>query len=268
MLSLKEIFDVEKPIIGVVHLLPLPGSPMFDGLIDAIIKRALSDASALVKNGVDGLIVENFGDKPFTKNRIPREGFALMSIIVKRIVDSFNVPVGVNVLRNDALSAMALAYASGADFIRVNVYTDTMVTDQGIIEPIAWRLLSYRRALNADVRIFADVLVKHAKPIVDISIRDSVKTAVYRGLADALIVTGSETGAPVDIDTLREAKEASGGVPVLAGSGVNLGNVAEILSLADGAIVGTFFKKDGLTENPVDGSRVKKLTSLVKKLFR
>ncbi len=265
---IRELFDVGKPIIGVVHLLPLPGSPLYSGKIDFVVDRALNDARLLVENGVDGLIVENFGDKPFTKSRIPREGFALMTIIVRKIVERFEVPVGVNVLRNDALSAMAIAYATRCDFIRVNVYTDTIITDQGIIEPVAWKLLNYRRRLGADVYIFADVLVKHGKPLADVEVEESVKNAVYRGLADAIIITGPETGSPVDLEFLHKAKKAAGKVPVFAGSGVNLDNVEEVLSIADGAIIGTYFKKGGVTENPVEGERVKKLISVVKKVFR
>ncbi len=267
MLDLEELFSVRKPVIGVVHLLPLPGSPLYRGNVRHVVERALEDAELLVENGVDGLIIENFGDKPFTKGRIPREGFALMAIILSKIVERYKVPVGVNVLRNDALSAMALAYVTGCEFIRVNVYTDTVVTDQGVIEPIAWRLLNYRRELNAHVYIFADMLVKHGRPLVNVEIEEAVKNAVYRGLADAVIVTGPETGSPVELEVLRKAKRVAGEVPIIVGSGVNPQNVIELLSIADGVIVGTYFKKEGVTENPVEGERVRELVSIVKEVF-
>ncbi len=267
MVNLEKLFGVQKPVIGVVHLPPLPGSPLYKGDMRYIVERALKDAVSLIENGVDGLIIENFGDKPFTKSRIPREGFALMAIILSKIVEFSKVPVGVNVLRNDALSAMALAYVTGCEFIRVNVYTDTVVTDQGVIEPIAWRLLNYRKRLNTRVYVFADVLVKHGKPLVNLSIEEAVKNAGYRGLADAVIITGPETGSPVEPKVLRRAKRVIGEVPIIVGSGVNPQNVIELLSIADGVIVGTYFKKEGVTENPVEGERVRKLVSIVREVF-
>jgi len=263
-----ELFGVEKPVIGVVHLLPLPGSPRYGGSLEEVLERALEDARALVEGGVDGLILENFGDKPFPKRRISREGLAAFAVVAREVVREVSIPVGINVLRNDALSAMAIAYASGARFIRVNVYADVVAADQGIVEPAAWDVLRYRRWLGADVRVYADVLVKHSRPLYPADIETSVKNAVGRGLADAVIVTGPETGSPPDLSRLRAAKRAAGSAPVFAGSGVVPENAVEVLAIADGAIVGTYFKIGGITENPVDRERVERLVSLVRRFYR
>ena len=264
---LKEIFGVNKPIIGMVHLLPTPGAPMYrGGGIEPILRRAVEDARALKDGGVDGVIVENYGDTPFKPTRVDPQTIATIAIAVKEVADAADLPIGVNVLRNDALSAMAIAHATGARFIRVNVYIETMVTDQGIIDACAHEVLRYRKALDADIKIFADVHVKHAVPLVPRAIEEVAMGSVERGMADALIVTGPRTGARVELEDLVKVKGAVPDTPVLAGSGVDKTNVLEILERCDGAIVGTGLKVDGVTTNPVDGRRVTELMQNVRRI--
>ncbi|NEN94596.1 MAG: BtpA/SgcQ family protein, partial [Moorea sp. SIO3I7] len=159
-MNLEQIFQTPNPIIGVVHLLPLPTSPRWGGSLQAVIDRAEQEVTALGSGGVDGVIVENFFDAPFTKNQVDPAVVSTMTIIVQRLMNLVPIPIGINILRNDAHSALAIATCVGAKFIRVNVLTGIMATDQGLIEGQAHTLLRYRRALGSDVKILADVLVK------------------------------------------------------------------------------------------------------------
>lgn len=227
-----------RALFGMVHLGPLPGAPLFRSL-DEVLELALSDARAIAEGGCDGLVIENFGDRPFTRGRVEAETVAAMTRVIAEIAREVRIPFGVNVLRNDALSALAVAAATGAAFIRVNIHTGAAVTDQGIIEGDAYATLRRRTALAPDVLIFADHLVKHATPMGEVSAKD----LRLRGLADALIVTGGETGAAADpsrLHALREELDA----PLLVGSGLSAENAAQFGD-ADGAIVGTSLKSEG-----------------------
>ena len=251
-----------KEIIGVVHLLPLPGSAGWKGDLEAVIGSALRDTEALVGGGVDAVIFENFGDVPFLSGPVPPETVAAMAVIIETVAGQVDVPFGVNVLRNDPIAALGLAYATGGEFIRVNVHTGVMVTDQGIIEGGAAKTVRRRSGLGAKVKVLADVLVKHAVPLGEQDIRDAAKAAVHRGLADGLIVTGSFTGEEADLSDVKAVKEVvPGGTPVLVGSGVTEANIGTYLEWADGVIVGTSLKRDGVVSNPVDQGRVARLVS-------
>ena len=250
-----------RSIIGVVHLRPLPGSPRCDDSREQIRQHALLDAEALLEGGIDAIIVENFGDAPFQPGKVDSSTVAEMSILVSSIIELANtVPVGVNVLRNDASSALAIAAATGSCFIRVNVHTSAMLTDQGWISGRAHETLRQRQSIDADtIAIAADVGVKHATRSNDYNAGNAAIETVGRGLADAVIVTGKSTGDPLDFEELQQVRIAIPETPVLAGSGVNESNVAQILKIADAAIVGTSLKKDADVKNPVDVSRVKNL---------
>jgi membrane complex biogenesis BtpA family protein len=237
-----------RALFGMVHLGPLPGAPLYASL-DEVLELALHDARAIVDGGCDGLVIENFGDRPFTRGRVEAETVAAMTRVVAEIARQVRVPFGVNVLRNDALSALAVAAATGAAFIRVNIHTGAAVTDQGIIEGDAYATLRKRAALAPDVLIFADYLVKHATPMGEASAKD----LRLRGLADAIIVTGSETGAAADPSRLQELREQLE-APLLVGSGLSTENAGQFAG-ADGAIVGTSLKSDGR----VDRARVQAL---------
>jgi membrane complex biogenesis BtpA family protein len=264
--TLQELFGARKYVIGMVQLLALPGAPRWAGEMGQVLARAVSDAQALERGGVDGLIVENFGDAPFSRDRVEAHTVSAMTLAVWAVVDAVQIPVGVNVLRSDSISAMAIASTTGASFIRVNVHTGAMVTDQGIVEGRAHRTLRYRRELGADVKVLADVLVKHASPLGGLSVERAARDATYRGLADAIIVTGVGTGEPAELEDVIGASEAVPEYPVLVGSGVNEGNIAKLLAVADGVIVGTSLKEGGVVSNPVDETRVAKLAALVREL--
>jgi membrane complex biogenesis BtpA family protein len=244
-----------------LHLLPLPGSPGYTGNLEAIRSRLLSDAEALTRGGVHGLMLENLGDAPFYPRRVPAEVVAHMSALAIAVRERFDLPMGINVLRNDGLSAVAVAQACGAEFIRVNVLCGARLTDQGLIEGIAHDLLRFRARLGAGrVRIFADVNVKHSAPVgPSRPIAEEVADTIERGRADALIASGPGTGRQTDLSELRQIKAAAGTAPVLVGSGVRPETISEYLSVADGFIVGSALKHNGAADNPVDPARVQAL---------
>lgn len=250
------LFGQRRPVIGVIHLLPLPGSPRARSLSE-VHRRALADARSL--RGVHALIVENFGDAPFVAGPVDPQVVACMTSIAREIPR----PLGINVLRNDARAALAIALAADADFIRVNIHTGVMQTDQGIIEGRAAETLRYRKIIGSRALIFADVLVKHATGTGDPSF--VARDTAYRGLADALLVTGPETGRPPDVERLRTVNRAVPDRPVLVASGVTAENLRDFAE-ADGFIVGTEFERGGRSGNPVDASRVRRLMDAWRRL--
>ncbi|SRR5579875_195438 len=261
---LEELFGTRKPVIGVIHLLPLPGSPRWDGRMEPILLRAEQEAAALATGGVHGIVIENFFDAPFTKGRVDAATACALTLAARRVMSICELPVGINVLRNDGLTALAVAATVGARFIRVNVYTGAMLTDQGIIEGQAHELLRYRRELSAGrtIKILADVMVKHAAPLTPKSdIRQMAKDTVHRGLADGVIVSGVATGAGPDIEDVRAVREAVPSTPIFIGSGTTKDNIGELLRIADGVIVASTLKRQGVLENPVDVDRVRSLMS-------
>jgi hypothetical protein len=254
--DLYQLFKTRTPIIGVVHLLPLPTSPRWGGNLKAVIQRAEQEAAALASGGVDGIIVENFFDAPFTKNQVDPAVVSAMTVVVQRIKNLVTLPIGLNVLRNDGKSAMAIAYATQAQFIRVNVLTGVMATDQGLIEGEAHQLLRYRRELGCDVKILADVLVKHARPLGSPNLTVAVKDTIERGLADAIILSGWATGSPPNQEDLELAIGEANGTPVFIGSGANWQNIATLMQAANGVIVSSSLKRHGRIEQPIDPIRV------------
>jgi len=263
-MDFQETFGTDTPLIGMVHLPALPGSPAFEGNREAIRAAALGDARALGEAGFDGLLIENFGDAPFYPDDVPTHVVAEMTAVARELDIAVDLPWGVNVLRNDAGAALSVAAAAGGDFIRVNVHTGTAETDQGRLEGRAHETLRLRDRIGTDVAILADIAVKHAAS-PDREVSALAHEAIGRGLADGLIVSGPETGAAVESDLLRTVldarDDADRGVPVFIGSGVTADNAAVLLDLADGAIVGTALKHDGKTTNRVDPDRAAALVA-------
>ena len=264
---LQSLFQTHKPVIGVIHLLPLPGSYGWNGDLDEVLIRAEQEAMALSSGGVDGIIFENFFDAPFARDRVDVATACAMTLCGRKIVDSSRLPVGVNVLRNDALTALGVATVCGARFVRVNVLSGAMLTDQGIIQGDARSVLNYRRQVSAqgDIKIFADVMVKHAYPLSqNLEIGQVARETVERARADGIIVSGVGTGSAPSIDDLKRVKDCVPETPVLIGSGANLENVTPLLEYADGIIVGTSIKRKGEVSNPVDVDRVRMLVEAVR----
>lgn len=270
--SLERLFGVDKPVIGMVHLWPLPGAPAYGGWsMDFIVEKALEDARALEEGGVDGLIVENMWDIPFYSGvqRIPPEEVAALAVAAREVVKSTSLPVGVNMIHNGGRALLGVAKAAGARFMRVDLYTGAAVWDTGELDHgVAADLMRLRKMLDAwDIHFFADVVKKHSVVFPGITLETHVTWAAFY-LADAVIITGGMTGEPPTPSDVERAKKAAPGTPVIIGSGLTPENAGQLLSRADGAIVGTYFKKHGLTQNPVDPERVRRLMSVVRNLRR
>ena len=254
------VFGEQRPLIGVIHLPPLPGAPGWGGDMGAVEAWALADAQAYADGGATAVLVENFGDHPFFPHQVPPETVAAMGRIATAVVRTVPLPVGINVLRNDGAAALAVAVASGAQFIRVNILSGAMVTDQGLIQGCAAGLLRQRRLLAADdVAVLADVLVKHALPLAPLPMPTAVRDTLERGGADGVIVSGDSTGTPVEPEILQQARHGAQGAPVLVGSGFGPATVDRLGPLCDGVIVASALKQDGRLCNPVDPRRVAQL---------
>jgi membrane complex biogenesis BtpA family protein len=244
-----------KPVFAMVHLLPLPGAPLFGGSMDAVVARALADARAIAGAGAAGIFVENFGDRPFAKTIGPVT-VAAMARCIAEIAREIEIPIGVNALRNDGLAALAIAAATGAAAIRVNVHTGAMLTDQGVIEGDAAAVLRERARLGADIAIFADWMVKHAAPLGPMDPGQAALDLRERGLADAVVVSGRATGEAAEIEKLELLRSVLPDAPLVVGSGLSRRNARDMARIADAAIVGTSVKRGGRPDAPVDRRRL------------
>ncbi len=254
----------QKPVIGMLHLPALPGSPGYGGDWAKARGALLRDVELLSAGGVDGLMMENFGDVPFYPGRVPIYVAAQMTAMAMEVRRATDLPLGINVLRNDGQTALAVALAAGADFIRVNVLCGARVADQGVLQGIAHDLLRERAMLGAShIKIMADVDVKHSAPLAARPIADEVDDTLKRGLADALVVSGAGTGKTTDLQKVRDVKAAAGAAPVFIGSGITAQSVRSYFDVADGFIVGTALKYDGVATAPIDPSRVAALMRAV-----
>ncbi len=252
------LLSIEKPLVGMVHLLPVAGSARYARQgVGPILDAALRDLAALERGGADAVLVENFGDAPYGK-LAPRETVAMMAVVLRAVVEAASVPVGVNVLRNDGLAAMSIAAATGASFMRINVLAGVAFTDQGIVEGQARELHALRRDLGADVEILADVHVKHAAHLTRL---EEAAVDTERNHPDALVVSGIGTGyetRPEDLETVGRTVA----LPVFIGSGVCADSVAAYRN-ANGFIVGTSLKERGVADSPVDEKRVRSLATAI-----
>ncbi len=270
MWSREEFYDRINPgAVGMIHLPALPGSPAWAGDLPAVQRFALADAAALVEGGLTAVMIENYHDVPFYPGSVPAETVATMTSLIGRIRNEFpQLTVGVNVLRNDVESALAIAVATGAHFVRVNVHSGAAVTDQGPIVGRAWHTLRKRRELGADqpdsyVAILADVRVKHARPMVERPLAEEAQDLRLRGLADGVIVTGVATGSGTDPGEVLAVREALPDCPLLVGSGMTTATVGQFLPAADGCIIGSSLKELDVTgeQAPVSVARTKEFVS-------
>ncbi|HPD07265.1 MAG TPA: BtpA/SgcQ family protein [Candidatus Bipolaricaulis sp.] len=256
--SLGDLFGVEVPVIGMVHLWPLPGAPGYTGYgMEKIVAAALSDARALVRGGVDGLIVENMWDLPYHVGRaVPPEESACHAVAARAVVEEVSVPVGINVVHNGGVVALAIAVACGAAFIRVCLLTGAQVWDTGEFDHgCAAELLRKRKELGAEhIKLLCDVDKKHAVRFPGIDLATHIAWTEFYG-ADALIISGRMTGDAPAGEKVRAAKELAHR-PILVGSGATEENIGHFLQWADGVIVGSSLKRGGEPTAPVDEERV------------
>jgi hypothetical protein len=257
---------VPLPVIGMIHLLPLPGSPGFGGEPGRVRDAMMRDAEGLARGGVDALLLENFGDVPFYPGAVPPHVVAAMAVLAGELRGVVDLPLGINVLRNDALAALGIAQAAGAAFVRVNVLAGARLTDQGLVEGQAHTVLRERARLGAgEIRIVADVQVKHSAPLAPRPLAEEAAELVERAGADALVVSGTRTGVAPAIEDLDSAREATR-APVLVGSGLTADNAKSLLRVADGAIVGTSVKDPDAARGGVDHGRVTRLMEAVRRV--
>jgi uncharacterized protein len=264
--SLAEFFGVPKPVIGMVHLWPLPGAPGYTGYgMQTIIDHALRDAEVLVQGGVDGLIVENMWDLPYYVGaEVKPEAMTTQAVVAAEVVKSFPLPVGINVIHNGGIVCLAIAVAARARFIRVCILTGSRLWDTGELDHgCAADLVRKRKELHAEgIHIFADVDKKHSVSFPGLDLATHIEWTEFYG-ADALIVTGRMTGSAPDAEKVREARSLATR-PILVGSGSNRENIGPFLQYADGVIVGSSLKKDGVMQNPVDLQRVREFMDAVR----
>ena len=256
--------DHRQIVIGMLHLPALAGAPLARLDQKQIREGLLRDAETLAEGGVQGLMMENFGDVPFFPGSVPAHVVAQMTALACAVRERIALPLGINVLRNDGRAALAVAHAAGADFIRVNVLCGARVADQGLIQGIAHDLLRDRALLGATtVKIFADVDVKHSVAVAERPLEDEVADLIERGRADAVVVSGAGTGKATDPAKAERVKRAAAETPVFIGSGITAETIAQFRESADGFIVGTALKQDGIATNPVDLKRVRALMAAV-----
>lgn len=263
--SFHDLFGVKKPIIGMLHLPPLPGSPIYNGKgLKEIIDRALYDANELQEGGVDGLEVENFSDPTYYPQEVGPELTAAIAVISDHVIRAASKPVGICILA-DPKASLSVAHAVGATFVRATFFTEASVDVSGLVCPKPHELLRFRKFLDPSIKIFTDVHIKHSAPLVNRPLGDSALDAKYF-LSDAVIISGTHTGKETKLEDIKEAKDAVEDFPVLVGSGFRKEQAAKIFAIADGAIVGTSLKKDGVSSNVVDRNRVKELMDVVKEI--
>lgn len=267
--ALHELFGRDKVAIGTIHLRPLPGSPAYRGeSLDSILEAALTDAEAYTAGGIDGLIVENSGDVPFSKpDDIGPETIAYMTSLTGAVVRAAHIPVGVNCLANAVIPAIAAASAAGARFVRSNQWVNAYIANEGYVEGASSRALRFRTSISAHhIRVFADVHVKHGSHsiVADRLVSEQARDAEFFD-ADVLIATGLRTGHATSIAEVDDVRAGSQ-LPVIVGSGLDVGNIDALFGAADGAIVGSSLKRDGAWWNPVERARVEALMERARRI--
>lgn len=263
----------KKPfVIGMVHCRPLPGSERYEkASFKSVVKKAIEEAKILEDNGIDGIQIENMWDRPYRKGKdIGYETVASLAVVANEVKHAVGVPIGINCHLNGGLQALAVAVAAEAQWIRVFAWVNAYISNAGLIEGIASDVLRYRRTLQASdqVKILADIRVKHGSHFIvhDRSLVEHAKDA-EEYLADAIIVTGSETGSAPSPDEVKQVKKVAK-IPVFIGSGLTAENVYPFLPHIDGCIVGSYFKYDGKWYNEIDPSRVKNFMKIIDEFRR
>ena len=265
-MNFKKIFSNSKPIIGMVHLPALPGTPLYSKStgIENIINTAKKDLIALQNAGVDAVMFGNENDRPY-ELKVDISTTATMAYVIGVLKETLKIPFGVNVLW-DPISTIALATATGASFAR-EIFSGLYASDMGLWNPDAAKSLRYRKSLdNENLLLFFNISAEFAHSIDRRSLAERAKSVAFSSLPDAILVSGPITGESADINELASVKKIINTIPVLANTGVNISNVEEILKIADGAIVGSSLKVDGITWNQVDEKRALEFMNKVKEI--
>ena len=263
------MFSNPKPVIGVVHVGALPGTPRSSLTVAELVKSARDEAGLYRECGVDGVIIENMHDVPYMRGEVGPEIVAAMTAIGREVKSECGLPVGIQILAGANIEAMAVAHAANLDFIRAEGYAYAHVADEGLIQASAAKLLRYRRMIGAErVQVWTDVKKKHSAHAItaDVSLGETAETVEFMG-ADCVIVTGSVTGQAPKVADVQEAKTHCG-LPVFLGSGISERNIDEFYNEADGFIIGSAFKVDGLWSNTIDPARVTRFVNVLRNRAR
>ena len=259
------LFNLYKPIIGMIHVDALPGTPKYNGSVKAIIDRAVSEAELYQSLDVPVLMIENMHDVPYLNRNVGPEITALMTTILYEIKKKTCLPLGIQILAGANREALAAAHSAGADFIRAEGFVFAHVADEGTFNSDAGELLRYRKQIGTEnILVFTDIKKKHSSHSItaDTNIVDTAKAAEFF-LSDGVIITGSSTGSEPSLEEIKSVK-AKVGIPVLAGSGITAENINAYLEYCDGLIIGSYFKQEGKWSNPIDPDRVKNLLNRIK----
>lgn len=261
------LFSHSKPIIGVIHVGALPGTPAAAESVSELITRAAREAAIYRDGGLDAIMIENMHDVPYLRSSVGPEIVAAMTLIGQAVKIESKLPVGIQILAGANIEAMAAAHAAELDFIRAEGYVFAHVADEGWIESSAANLLRYRKLIGADrIRVWTDVKKKHSAHAItsDVTIGEMAETVEFmRG--DVVIITGSATGKAPDIEDVKEARSHCR-LPIVLGSGIDADNLSSFYESADGFIIGSYFKIDGHWANTVDPQRIDKLIQAAQKL--
>jgi membrane complex biogenesis BtpA family protein len=264
-----KVFELNKPIIGMIHVDPLPGTPNYRKSVKKIISRAVSQAIIYKDSGIHAVSIENMHDAPYLNRQVGHEISTLMSIIAYEIKKITNIPVGIQILAGANKEALAAAHSSEVDFIRAEGFVFAHVADEGVIESDAGELLRYRKQIGAEnVKVFTDIKKKHSAHSItdDIDVGETAKAAEFF-LSDGIVITGTSTGLEADLNEVKSVK-TSVNLPVIIGSGVSEKNIGKYFNLADAFIVGSYFKLGGKWKNDVDPNRVKTFLKTYRKLLK
>ena len=257
------LFPTPKPVIAMIHLDALPGTPAGGRSVREIETTALREARIYLESGVQGIMLENMHDTPYLRGSVGAEIVAVMSVVASTVKDSTQLPCGVQVLAGANMEAVAVAHAARLDFVRVEGFAFAHIADEGFIQSTAAPLLRYRKHIGAEhVQVWADVKKKHSSHAItsDLSVGDTAE-AVEMMRGDAVIITGMVTADPPALADIRDARKHCR-LPVYLGSGVTAENLPRYYAVADGFIVGSHFKKDGLWSNTVDPKRVRRFMAV------
>ncbi len=257
------VFGGKAPVIGMVHMYALPGAPAFSGDLNDVIDRAVHDANTLAEGGVDALLVENFHDYPFYPVTIEPETVAAAAVVAREVRRQTELPIGINILRNSWKASLGIAAAVDAQFIRLNILTDASVTDQGIINSEAHLVARYKKHIGGEhILTLADLLTKHARPLVERPVPVIAADMLHRGGADAIILAGDDTSMPPSLDRLRQIKDAIADAPIILGSGMTAKHAATYAEVADGAVFGYGSKPNADMDLPESGEMTREFVQL------
>jgi uncharacterized protein len=262
---LQALFNQGKPVIGMVHVQALPGTPGNIYSVSEIVKMAVQESKDLASNGVDSVMLENMHDIPYLKRHVGPEIVASMTRVATEVRQQLDIPLGLQILAGANQSALAVAQSAEFDFIRAEGFVFGHLADEGLFESDAGTLLRYRKQIGADdIAIFTDIKKKHSSHAIsaDVSLADTAEAAHFFK-SDGLIITGTATGKPVDVNDLKAVKMNST-LPILVGSGATPDSIADLLEFADSIIVGSWLKKKGLWTEAVDGERVRTFMQAIK----